>query len=155
MPPCPPVCVLLAMAASVGSGAGATDACTVLSVIGSWQFQSVSLVPRRKQVCVCSLLGHSVSHTGFQINSRDSFFHCQIPRLGYPTSGSNPLLPREFLLPVISLSSFVSPPGGTGSNLITSTPFVPNSMRILFMAFVREESFRQSPVHFWWEFLCM
>ena len=98
MSPCPPVCVLLATAASVGSRAGATAACTVLSESSELDnFNLFPLFPEGSK-CVCSLLGHSVSHTGLQTNSRDSFFHCQIPRLGYPTSGSNLLLPREVLL---------------------------------------------------------
>lgn len=73
-------------------------------VTENWQFQSISLVPRSKQVCVFSSRAASISHSpsvspkGFQTNYRDSFFPCQIPRLGYPTYGLNLLLPREVLL---------------------------------------------------------
>lgn len=98
MSPCLQVCILLAMAALVGSITGATDAWTVLSE--SQEIDNFSLFPLFPEVSkyVCSLHSHSVSHTGFQTNNRDSLFHCQIPRLGYPTYGSNLLLPRKIPL---------------------------------------------------------
>ena len=55
------------------------------------------------------------------------YFWYLTPGLRYPVCGSNPSLPREDLW-VISSSSPVFPPGGTGLDLIAFPPSLTNSV---------------------------
>ena len=55
---------------------------------------------------------------------------CQIPGLGCPACALNASLSREAIQAIIFPSSSVDPPWGMYPNLITSLPFLPNSVWI-------------------------
>ena len=70
------------------------------------------------------------------------------PRLGLQICGSHHSLPRVGIPPMHSHFHSESPPRGTGPDLITFFPFLPNYMCIFFTALVVQESFCQFLVSF-------
>lgn len=66
----------------------------------------------------------------FSIQLKDSSSQCQIPGLGCPVCALNTSLFREAIQAIIFPSSSVDPPWGMYRSLITSLPFLPNSVWI-------------------------
>ena len=77
------------------------------------------------------------------------------PRTGVPNMWLNQLTPQGRSPLMYSPFSFEFPPSRTGPDLITSFPFLPDSMWIFLTVLVVQKSFGKFPAKFQWELFHM